>query len=148
MPLTRESTRWLSGIEALQSPQLISPGSQAMRDAIFQAILPDPPDELDTARLALIEVLVRCSELEITEGRFEPWEEIIILHAMLDSIWQWTFPPRPPPSRNGKSTGRPRKERNTHCTLGHEFTEENTYHRSDGGRQCRTCKSRLEKRTQ
>ena len=27
----------------------------------------------------------------------------------------------------------------THCKRGHEFTEANTYHRSSGGRDCRTC---------
>lgn len=29
--------------------------------------------------------------------------------------------------------------RRTHCTNGHEFTPENTYTRTDGGRRCRVC---------
>ena len=31
----------------------------------------------------------------------------------------------------------------THCKHGHEFTEENTYIRTAGHRECRTCKRRL-----
>jgi hypothetical protein len=30
----------------------------------------------------------------------------------------------------------------THCVRGHEFSEENTYWRPDGGRECRACKRR------
>lgn len=34
-------------------------------------------------------------------------------------------------------------KRKTHCTNGHEFTEENTYYRADGkGRQCKTCNNK------
>jgi hypothetical protein len=29
--------------------------------------------------------------------------------------------------------------RKTHCTNGHEFTEENTMWRADGSRRCRSC---------
>jgi hypothetical protein len=30
--------------------------------------------------------------------------------------------------------------RRTHCNKGHEFSEENTIIRSDGGRRCKTCR--------
>lgn len=32
----------------------------------------------------------------------------------------------------------------THCSNGHEFTAENTYHRPSGGRVCRTCRNAAE----
>lgn len=35
---------------------------------------------------------------------------------------------------------RRRAERMTHCLKGHEWTEENTYRRGRGWRECRTCK--------
>lgn len=34
----------------------------------------------------------------------------------------------------------------THCKHGHEFTPENTYIRSDGSRQCKTCRRATQKR--
>ena len=37
---------------------------------------------------------------------------------------------------NGMSA---RHARKTHCKRGHGFTPENTYNRSDGGRECRSC---------
>lgn len=37
---------------------------------------------------------------------------------------------------NGSAAQQSRK---THCTHGHEFTQENTYHTPSGGRRCRTC---------
>ena len=33
--------------------------------------------------------------------------------------------------------------RKTHCVNGHEFTPENTYRRSDGDRECQTCRADL-----
>lgn len=35
--------------------------------------------------------------------------------------------------------GRDPKASQTHCTHGHEFTEENTYRKTNGRRMCRTC---------
>jgi hypothetical protein len=44
--------------------------------------------------------------------------------------------------RTGKAyTGQPHHSDKTHCIRGHEFTEENTYVKKDGGRQCRRCVS-------
>jgi len=37
------------------------------------------------------------------------------------------------------SKGRQRNQRKTHCPRGHEYTEDNTYLKNDGGRQCRAC---------
>lgn len=34
----------------------------------------------------------------------------------------------------------------SHCSMGHEFTEENTFHRSDGGRGCRVCRKERNRR--
>jgi len=43
------------------------------------------------------------------------------------------FDPHPDGGRNSEKT---------HCQWGHEFTPDNTFIKADGGRQCRTCKSR------
>lgn len=34
----------------------------------------------------------------------------------------------------------------THCKHGHEYTEENTYHKKSGGRECRTCQKEYSRR--
>jgi hypothetical protein len=41
--------------------------------------------------------------------------------------------------RNPQPPRRPQNVGKTHCKRGHEFTEENTYIRFDGSRECRTC---------
>jgi len=38
-----------------------------------------------------------------------------------------------------KAKGRTANGNKTHCLRGHEFTEENTYMKPSGGRQCRAC---------
>lgn len=35
--------------------------------------------------------------------------------------------------------GRHQHTRKTHCPLGHEYNEKNTYYRPNGGRKCRSC---------
>lgn len=42
-------------------------------------------------------------------------------------------------ARDRLSHGTDANARKTHCKYGHEFTDENTYVRPDGSRQCRTC---------
>jgi hypothetical protein len=43
----------------------------------------------------------------------------------------------------------PRRNQHTgqcYCKHGHELTPENTYHRKDGWRECKTCKTAADKR--
>ena len=44
--------------------------------------------------------------------------------------------------RDAKGRGNTWHRGKTHCVHGHEFTPENTYLMSNGGRQCRACKKR------
>lgn len=41
---------------------------------------------------------------------------------------------------------RERGEARTHCSEGHEFAPENTYYRKDGGRRCRICQARRDRK--
>jgi hypothetical protein len=43
--------------------------------------------------------------------------------------------------RDMASKGRTRQQQRTRCPRGHEYTDENTYVTSRGGRQCRECKA-------
>lgn len=40
----------------------------------------------------------------------------------------------------------PLRSERTHCHRGHEYTEENTYWRTDGGRTCQTCRKESDRR--
>lgn len=46
------------------------------------------------------------------------------------------------PLVNRQRSKAPRRRKVTHCNHGHEYTEANTYHRSDGWRECRACQKR------
>lgn len=48
-------------------------------------------------------------------------------------------------NRRGNSLSA-RNARKTHCVNGHEFTDQNTYRRPDGDRDCRTCRSEAVRR--
>lgn len=52
-------------------------------------------------------------------------------HLRLMGIWEHTL-------EHG-TTGPAKNAVKTHCVHGHEFTPENTYRRSGGGRKCKTC---------
>jgi len=43
-------------------------------------------------------------------------------------------------AERGDKFGKPEYRVRTHCPHGHEFTEENTYTRPDGYKECRTCR--------
>lgn len=46
------------------------------------------------------------------------------------------------------STGKHREANKTHCVNGHEFTPENTLTRTDGGRRCRICRDKSNRKVQ
>ena len=83
----------------------------SMSDRLFHLLLPQLPEELDTARLALLDTLVKISYCETYKGggKYHPYEVKIILHALLDAIWDQTFPEVIRIRRNRGNIGRPKR---------------------------------------